>query len=78
MNGRETTLLVVSNPNCELYVSKKMLKAYRKALDLPEADYAGIASHKPQGIGDVAASTPYHIRKDQMISEKNIKSVSTK
>lgn len=78
LGGSETTLFMVSNPNCELIVPKKMVKTYRKALALSEADYTEIASQKPQGISDTAATIPYHVRKDQMINVKNIKSISNK
>lgn len=78
LNGRDTTLLVVSNPDVQLLVPKKMQKAYSKALSLPEADFYEMAAHKPQGYAETAASVPYFIRKEQMIREKNIKQIPNK
>ena len=73
LNGRDTTLFVVSNPNVQLFVPKKMLKEYIKVLNMPEAEFSEIASHKPQSFVEASAIVPYFIRKEQMIKEKNIK-----
>ncbi|MBO7067917.1 MAG: leucine-rich repeat domain-containing protein [Bacteroidaceae bacterium] len=78
LNGCDTTLFVVSSPDVQLLVPKKMQKAYSKALGLSEAEFTEIAAHKPQGYAEATASVPYFIRKEQMIKEKNIRQISTK
>ncbi len=78
LNGLDTTLFVVNNPNVQLLVPKKMQKAYSKALTLPEAEFTEIASHRPQSFAEATVTVPYFIRKEKMIKEKNIKQISTK
>lgn len=78
LNRQDTTLFVVSNPEVQLLVPKKVLKDYSKALTLSEQEFTEIASHKPQGYDDATAIVPYFIRKEQMIKKDNIKQISTK
>lgn len=78
LNSQDTTLFVVSNQEVQLRVPKKMVKAYGKALTLPEHEFTEIASHKPQGYDEATAVVPYYIRKEQMIKKDNIKQITTK
>lgn len=76
--GHDTTMFMVANPDVELNVPKKMVKAYKKALALPEGNYTEIAANMPQGTNEVVAKSPYFVRREQMINPKKIKSITLK